>query len=172
MCGAHSAACPLATLNPICPLTAVAGQHTLALQEWAESLSLRGMALRLSDPLDEHMAKQQAGSGTRIAERQLATDRLQGPIAPFATNHLGPFFSEASSSSSSVVDQTLKRIRGFQLGRNKLPSKEGSEGPSRDGLRRESPSLLDKFKSALHIDGGEGSLRGKRGGISGSSPSC
>ncbi|KAK2079445.1 hypothetical protein QBZ16_003137 [Prototheca wickerhamii] len=62
--------------------------------------------------------------------------------------------SEASSSSS-VVDQTLKRIRGFQLGRNKSPSKEGSEGPLRDGLRRESPSLLDKFKSALHIDGGE-----------------
>ena len=82
-----------------------------------------------------------------------------------------PFFSEASSSSS-VVDQTLKRIRGFQLGRNKSPSKGGSEGPSRDGLRRESPSLLDKFKSALHIDGGEGRMRGRRGGISNSSPSC
>ena len=50
------------------------------------------MALRLSDPLEEHVAKQQAGSGERIAERQLATDRLQGLIAPFTHNHLDPLF--------------------------------------------------------------------------------
>ena len=80
-----------------------------------------------------------------------------------------PFVSGVSSSSS-VVDQTLKRIRGFQLGRNKSPSKEGSEGPARDSLRRESPSLLDKFKSALHIDGGEGGLT-LGGGMAHSSPS-